>query len=145
METFLLYRWTLVVHLVAVISWMAGILYLIRLFVYHSQEHEEVVKERFKTMEKKLYLYITIPAMLVAFFAGVTLLLLNPALIKQHWMHLKLLLVFIMMGVTHSCGPMMRKLSKDSKRYSNKFLRYYNELPTILMIGIVIAVIIRPW
>src|SRR3954467_14050717 len=95
------YRIILSVHLIAVISWMAGILYLFRLFVYHAAETEEVVKARFIVMEKKLYRIITVPAMTVAFLMGVTMLSMNPVLLEQKWMWGKLFFALALIGVTH--------------------------------------------
>jgi putative membrane protein len=122
---------------------MAGILYLIRLFVYHAEEKEDVVKQRFCVMEQKLYSIITIPAMTGAFIFGCILILLNGAILKAPWFHAKLLFVVVLIGVTHSCGPIMRKLQSGKSKYTGKFLRIYNELPTVLMIIIVFLVILK--
>jgi protoporphyrinogen IX oxidase len=129
----------------AIISWMAGILYLFRLFVYHSQETEPVVRSRFKIMEFRLYRYITAPAMVVAFVMGVTLLFLNPSLLSQGWMHGKLFLVGILIVITHYAGMLVKQFGKDEITRTHKFYRIMNEIPTLLMIGIVILVIMRPF
>src|SRR3954463_270883 len=95
------YRLVLALHIISIISWMAGLLYLFRLFVYHAAEKEEVVKERFRMMEWRLYRIITMPAMVAAFVFGVTMLYLNPTLLRQPWMIAKLILVSLLIAVTH--------------------------------------------
>ena len=140
-----LYKLVLSFHIIAVICWMAGLLYLIRLFVYHRMETENVVKARFKVMESKLYKYITTPAMIIAFILGASLLMMNMELLKQPWMHAKLLLVFLMIGVTHMCGATLRKFANDETPKTERFYRIFNEVPTLLMIAIVLLVIMRPF
>jgi len=124
---------------------MAGVLYLFRLFVYHAMETEEIVKSRFRVMEKKLYRIITMPAMSVAFIAGVTMLYFNPFNLHEGWMHAKLTFVFLLIGVTHYAGGLIRKFAEGEPTPSEKSLRLLNELPTVLMILIVFMVIVRPF
>ncbi len=142
---FPIYRTILAVHIIAVISWMAGILYLFRLFVYHAAETEDVVKERFKVMEKKLYSIILLPAMGVAFVMGVSMLFLNPILIMEEWMWAKLFFVFCLMTVSFMAGRIRKELERGICRYSEKTFRILNEVPTLLMIFIVFLVILRPF
>ena len=85
-----LYRWLLSFHIIAVIAWMAGILYLWRLFIYHVEAKDQVVKDTLLIMERKLYRIITMPALLVSFILGVSMILYNPNLLRYHWMHGKL-------------------------------------------------------
>jgi protoporphyrinogen IX oxidase len=140
-----LYRFVLAFHIIAVISWMAGILYLIRLFVYHRSESEAVVKARFEVMEYRLYKYITNPAMIVALVLGIYMLVDNPALMKEPWMHAKLGLVVLLIGVTHYASRIRKQLAAGKLPHTVKFFRIYNELPTLLMICIVMLVILRPF
>jgi putative membrane protein len=133
------------VHILAVISWMAGILYLFRLFVYHAGETEAVVKSRFKIMEYRLYKYITAPAMVVAFGMGVWMLFLNPSLLQQAWMHAKLFFVVLLIGVTHYAGRLVKTFAADQNRRPERFFRIMNEMPTLLMIFIVFLVILKPF
>jgi len=140
-----LYRWLLALHIIAVISWMAGILYLWRLFIYHVEAKEQVVKDTLSVMEMKLYRYITMPALTVAFILGVSMIVYNPNLLKYHWMHGKLFLAFLLIGVTHMAGAVRKKLLKGECRYTSKTLRILNEVPTLLMIGIVLLVILQPF
>lgn len=139
------YRSILSLHIVAVISWMAGILYLYRLIVYHTAETETVVMERFRVMEEKLYRIITLPAMTVALIAGILMLTMNADLLKMPWMHAKLLFVALLIGTTHYAGKWIRVLKTGKPDKSEKFFRVFNEVPTILMIIIVVLVIIRPF
>lgn len=142
---FTLYRTLLALHLIAVISWMAGILYLIRLFIYHTEEKEAVVISRFQVMEERLYRIITVPAMAVAFILGSTIISMNPGLLRQPWMHGKLFFVICMGGITGYAGGLMKRLARGERPLSSKQLRFLNEVPTLLMIGIVFLVILKPW
>ncbi len=140
-----LYRWFLAFHLISVIAWMAGVLYLWRLFVYHVEAKEQVVKDTLAMMEFKLSRYITMPALIVAFILGVAMIAYNPNLLHYHWMHGKLFLAFLMVGITHMAEAVRKKLLKGECRYSSKTLRILNEVPTILMVGIVLLVILQPF
>ena len=140
-----LYRYLLAFHVVAIISWMAGILYLFRLFVYHAAETEAVVKSRFVVMERRLLRYITLPAALVALALGISMLALNPYLLHEHWMHAKLALVAGLLALTHLAGLWRKQLEAGTCRRSERFFRILNEVPTLLMIAIVILVIVRPF
>jgi len=124
---------------------MAGILYLYRLFVYHIEETESVVKERFKVMEAKLMHIILLPAMLVSLLLGIVMIAMNPTIMKGPWMHTKLLLVVGLMFMSHYAGKLRRELGDGTCRKTSKQLRILNEVPTVLMIGIVFMVIMRPF
>ena len=124
---------------------MAGILYLMRLFVYHAAETESIVKERFKLMEQRLYRIITIPAMVVALVLGIAMLVINPSLPYLPWMQLKLVLVLLLMAVTIYAKKLKQDLATGTCSHSDKFFRVLNEVPTLLMIGIVFLVILRPF
>jgi putative membrane protein len=140
-----LYRFVLSLHIVFIICWMAGILYLYRLFVYHAEETETVVKERFKIMEKRLLRYITMPAMLASLVFGVVMLGMNPSLLHQPWMHAKLFFVVLLMGMTHYSGIQRKQLESGTSSKSGRFYRILNEIPTLLMLLIVLLVIMRPF
>ncbi|MCB0416980.1 MAG: protoporphyrinogen oxidase HemJ [Bdellovibrionales bacterium] len=140
-----MYQIVLSVHVIAVISWMAGILYLLRLLVYHRIETEKVVKDRFEVMEYRLYRYITNPAMIVALVFGVWMLVLNSFLLSQPWMHIKLTAVVLLIGVTHYAKAMMKKFKRGEMPKTEKYFRILNEIPTLLMIIIVVMVIVRPF
>ena len=132
-------------HVVSIISWMAGILYLIRLFVYHSAEKESVVMERFKIMESKLYRLITFPAMIASLVFGVSMIVMSPTLLKMPWLHAKLFMVALLMGSTFYCGKILKLFAADQKPHHERFYRIFNEVPTLLMLVIVFLVILKPF
>ncbi len=142
-----LYPWTKSLHIISVISWMAGMFYLPRLYVYHCDaEKGSVQSETFKVMEYKLLRYIINPAMIATFIFG-TLLLLTPGIVNwaQGWLHAKLTLV-LLMGAFHGFLSRWRKdFAADRNTRSPRFYRQMNEIPTVLMILIVILVVVRPF
>ena len=139
------YVWLKAVHVIAVISWMAGLLYLLRLYVYHSQETSPEVMERLQVMERRLLRAITTPAAVLALAVGVTMLLLNPTLLSQPYMIAKLVLVAGMLTMHGFAMHWRKQLIKNPRFKSHKFFRVMNEVPTLLMIGIVIFIIVRPF
>lgn len=141
------YRPILALHVIAVISWMAGILYLYRLLVYaaeNGKDHEKV-KSLLQLMSRRLLKAITIPAMIVAWIAGITMLSLNPSLIFGTWMKVKLASVVLLSGSTMHAAKQVRLFNEDKEILSGKAFRFLNEVPTLLMIIIVVMVIVRPW
>jgi putative membrane protein len=140
-----MFLWVMAIHVMAVISWMAGMLYLYRLYVYHAEETETVVMERFQVMERKLLNVITTPAMIVSLLTGITMLALNPAIARQPWMHIKFTALLGMFAV-HGIAVKYRRVLVDQPHIKpGKFFRIMNEVPTLLMIIIVIAVIVKPF
>jgi putative membrane protein len=140
-----MFLWVMALHVMAVISWMAGMLYLYRLYVYHAEETEQVVMERFQVMERKLLNLITTPAMIVALLTGITMLALNPEILRQPWMHIKFTALLGMFAV-HGIAVKYRRVLVDQPHIKpGKFFRIMNEVPTLLMIIIVIAVIVKPF
>jgi putative membrane protein len=139
-----MYLWIKALHVIAVISWMAGLLYLPRLFVYHSQVGPGAQSETFKTMERKLLYYIMAPAMIAAWVAGLSLIALGDWRAAP-WLHAKLALVAILTGLHFYCGALQRAFARDANRHSARFFRFFNEAPTLLMIGIVILVVVKPF
>jgi protoporphyrinogen IX oxidase len=139
------YLWLKAVHLIGVISWMAGLLYLLRLFVYHAQETSPEVMERLQVMERRLLRAITTPAMVVAVGCGAAMLVENPALLRQPYMHVKLALVAGMLLMHGLASRWRKRLAVEPRFKSHKFFRVMNEIPTLLMIGIVIFIIVRPF
>ena len=101
-----MYLWIKAFHIMAIITWFAGLFYLPRLFVYHAQSEDSISRERFKVMERKLYRGIMNPSMLVALALGIWLLYLQPVWLSQGWMHAKLTLVVLLVGYHHMCGAM---------------------------------------
>jgi putative membrane protein len=139
-----LHLWIKALHVIAVISWMAGLLYLPRLFVYHSGVGPGPQSELFKTMERRLLRFIMIPAMLTAWATGLFMAF-DEGYFHEHWFHGKLLAVILLTGVHAYDGFLQKAFAEDRNTHSPKFFRFYNELPTLLMIAIVILVIVRPF
>ena len=143
MNTYLLFK---SLHLIAVISWMAGLLYLPRIFVYHSQNNTQpIISEVFKVMEKKLFYFIMTPAMILSWLFG--LLLIHEVgfqQLGQTWMILKIVLVSFLTLYHFYLGRILGQFRLDSNKHTHKFFRLINEIPTILLILIIFVVIFKP-
>jgi len=132
-------------HLVAVISWMAGLLYLPRIFVYHSEANHESQKNVFKTMERKLYNYIMMPAMLLSWLFGVLLIhSLGFTVFLELWMQIKTISVVILTYYHFLLGKYLSDFAIDDNKKSSKFYRIINEVPTIILIVVVFVVVFKP-
>ena len=132
-------------HLISVIAWMAGLLYLPRLYVYHAENSEEpILNVTFKTMERRLMLYIMNPAMIVSFVFGIWMIALVPELLEHGWMQAKVFLLVAMTGYHGALARWRRFFAKDENNLTPKFYRLINEVPTALMILIVILAIVKP-
>ena len=142
MNSYLLFK---SLHLIAVISWMAGLLYLPRIFVYHSENNNEVVTTVFKTMERKLYNYIMTPAMILSWVFGLILIYeIGFQQLASLWLQLKLILVLLLTVYHFYLGSLLNKFKLDQNRKTSKFYRYINEVPTLLLILIIFIVIFKP-
>ena len=140
-----MYEWIKALHVIAVISWIAGMLYLPRLFVYHCEaEIGSKQSETFKVMERRLLRAIINPAMIVTWLAGLYLAWAGHFL-SADWFHGKLLLVLLLSGVYGFFSRCVKDFAADRNPRSQKFYRIINEVPTILMIGIVILVVVKPF
>jgi protoporphyrinogen IX oxidase len=140
-----MYEWIKALHVIAVISWMAGMLYLPRLFVYHCEaEIGSKQSETFKVMERRLLKAIINPAMVVTWLAGLWLVW-QGHWHMAHWFQAKFVLVLIMSGVHGFLSARVRDFAHDKNTRSQKFYRFINEVPTVLMIAIVILVIVKPF
>ena len=132
-------------HLISVIAWMAGLLYLPRLYVYHAENLEEpILNTTFKTMERRLMLYIMNPAMIASFVFGIWMIALVPELLEDGWMQAKVFLLVAMTGYHGALARWRRFFAKDENNLTPKFYRLINEVPTALMILIVILAIVKP-
>tara|TARA_B100001996_G_scaffold359133_1_gene324166 strand:+ start:582 stop:1016 length:435 start_codon:yes stop_codon:yes gene_type:complete len=133
-------------HLISVISWMVGLLYLPRIFVYHVENFEKKqTTEIFEIMERRLYNYIMRPAMLLSWIFGVILIHLNGLdVLTNLWMQIKLTLVIILTVYNEYLGRCLIHLKNSTNTKTSKFYRYLNEVPTVLLILIVFVVIIKP-
>ena len=135
--------WIKVIHIISVISWMVGLLYLPRLFVYHSENiTNKDITSTFKIMEYRLYRFIMNPAMMVVWLSGLVLLYDNGI---ETWLSIKFLLVLLMTSFHIFLKRCINNFELESNQYSSKFFRIINEIPTILLIFIVILVVLKPW
>ena len=143
MNTYLLFK---SLHLISVISWMAGLLYLPRIFVYHAQNNSEpIISEVFKVMEKKLFFYIMTPAMILSWLFGLLLIHeIGFEQLGQTWMVLKLVFVILLTIYHFYLGSILNQFKLNLNQHSHKFFRYINEIPTILLILIIFVVIFKP-
>ena len=142
MNTYLLFK---SLHLIAVISWLAGLLYLPRIFVYHSEATHRSQTDVFKVMERKLYNYIMMPAMILSWLFG-ALLLHNSGfgVFSELWMQIKIILVIILTCYHFTLGKYLNDFALDNNQKTSKFFRIYNEIPTIILIVVIFAVIFKP-
>jgi putative membrane protein len=134
-------------HIIAVIAWIAGLLYLPRLFVYHAMSKTgSEQSETFKVMERRLLRYITTPAMLAAWIFGL-ILAFSPLIdwSKDGWFHAKLVLVVVLSGFSGLLAKWTKDFAADRNTHTPRFYRIVNEVPTVLMILIVILVVVRPF
>lgn len=138
--------WIKAFHIIAVVTWFAALFYLPRLFVYHSMSEDGTSRERFKIMERKLYRGIATPSMIVVILLGAWMSHLNWAWYSQTgWYWCKLMLVAILIGYHHVCAIYIRQLKEDRCRKSHVFFRWFNEFPVLLLVGIIILVVVKPF
>ena len=132
-------------HLIAVISWMAGLLYLPRIFVYHSEAFHVSQKDTFKIMERKLYDYIMMPAMFLSWLFGLLLIHnLGFSVFAELWMQIKIFAVLILTYYHFLLGKYLSDFARDDNLKSSKFFRIINEIPTIILIVTVFVVVFKP-
>ena len=146
MNTYLLFK---SIHLIAVISWMAGLLYLPRIFVYHSESVEnkksEDLMSTFKIMERRLFIYIMNPAMIASWIFGVLLIhTIGTDNLSSLWLQLKLLFVIILTMYHFFLFQCLRKFDENNNSYSPRFYRIINEIPTVIIIVIVFIIVFKP-
>ena len=138
--------WIKAFHIIAVICWFAAIFYLPRLFVYHAASSDKISQERFKIMERKLYRGIMTPSAVVTVLLGGWLLFINWEFFKtQGWMHAKLFLVTLLIIYHFICYRFLINFRDDKNIRSETFFRWFNEVPVILLVGIIIMVTVRPF
>jgi len=138
--------WIKAIHLMAMVTWFAGIFYLPRLFVYHAMAEDQPSIERFRVMERKLYRGITTPSMVATLVFGFWLIGTNAEYYLQRgWLHAKLVLVAILVGYHFVCGHFVRLFRDDRNTHGHVFYRWFNELPVLLLVGIIILAVVRPF
>jgi putative membrane protein len=142
MNSYLLFK---SLHLIAVISWMAGLLYLPRIFVYHCENNNEIISSVFKTMERKLFYYIMTPAMSLSWLFGFILIHeIGFEQLANLWLQLKLILVILLTIYHFYLGLLLNQFKFNQNKKTSKFYRYINEIPTLLLILIVFIVVFKP-
>ena len=140
------YLWIKALHIISVIFWMAGMAYLPRLFVYHADAAPGSDKsETFKVMERRLLSGIINPAMFATFFFGILMLAINPALLSDHWMQAKLVLIFLMAGLHGSFSAWRKAFERDENKKDARFYRIINEAPPVLVVFIVLLAVAKPF
>lgn len=138
--------WLKAFHLISMVAWFSGLFYLPRLFVYHASASDTLSIERFKIMERRLYRGITTPAMLATVVFGGWMLSLNlPFYMKAGWMHAKLLLIVLLIGYHHVCGAMVKRFAKDANQRTERFYRWFNEIPTFFLVAIILLAVLKPF
>lgn len=139
------YLWLKAFHLVAVVCWFAALFYLPRLFVYHSMAEDQISKERFELMERKLYKGIANPAMMASILLGMLIVMAVPAIASGGWFGAKILLVIALVIYHIMCKAHMMKLADGENTKSHVYFRWFNEVPVVLLIAIAILVIVKPF
>ena len=138
--------WVKAFHIVFVVCWFAGIFYLPRLFVYHASTNDDAGKERFKVMERKLYRGIMTPCAVLAIGFGAWLWIASWDVLRgAGWLHAKLVLVALLVAFHLYCGRMVSAFARDENPHSERFYRYFNELPLVVLFGAVILAVVRPF
>jgi protoporphyrinogen IX oxidase len=136
--------WIKAWHVIFMVTWFAGLFYLPRLFVYHASTTDAAGIERFRVMEARLFAIMTIGAILTAVF-GAWLLARNPALLETGWLRAKLALVLLLAGYHAWCGRLVRVLAAGKGNHGARWYRWFNEIPSLLLIGIVLLAVARPF
>ena len=134
--------WIKAFHVISMVAWFAGLFYLPRLFVYHSQAEDKVSQERFLVMERKLYFYIMTPGAVLTLGFGFWLL---GSVASGMWLNVKLGLVILLILFHLYCGKLLIDIKNDPKSHSQKFYRWLNEIPTVILIAVVILAVVKPF
>lgn len=136
--------WLKAFHIVSVVTWFAGLFYLPRLFVYHAAAQDEIGRERFKVMERRLFVLMTIGAILTALF-GLSMLMKAPGLIEMRWLQTKFAFVALLLAYHIWCFRLVIAFRRDANRYSERWYRAFNEVPSLLLIAIVVLAVVKPF
>jgi putative membrane protein len=136
--------WLKAFHVIAVVTWFAGLFYLPRLYVYHADAEDSISIERFKIMERRLFGIMTIGALASVAF-GLAMLLTAPAYLASGWLRIKLLLVLMVIAYHLSCHKLMRDFAANRNTHSSRWYRGFNEVPSLLLVAIVILAVVKPF
>ena len=140
------YLWVKAFHVVFMVTWFAGLFYLPRLFVYHASAEDDVGRERFKIMERKLYYAIMTPGGVLTVVFGLWLMALRGAdwIAATHWLHVKLVVALALVAYHAYLGRLVKRFAKDENRRSHVYYRWLNELPVIALVAMVVLAIVKP-
>ncbi|RYE07874.1 MAG: protoporphyrinogen oxidase HemJ [Sphingobacteriaceae bacterium] len=144
-----MYLYLKAIHIIFVVSWMAGLFYVVRLFIYHTEAQDrpeiekKVLSDQFQIIEKKLFNIITTPAMILTLLAGISMVYINPFLLKQSWLHVKLSFVLGLIAYHFICQHLMQQMRKGVYKFSSTQLRIWNEVATILLFAIVFLAVLK--
>ena len=136
--------WFKALHIAFMVTWFAGLLYLPRLFIYHAEASDPPSRERFTLMEKRLFAIMTIGAVMTAIF-GVLLLIINPALLSRSWFQVKLIFLGAMMIYHWRCWSWIETLASATETQQTRALRWYNEIPVVFLLAIVLLAVLKPF
>ena len=139
--------WVKAFHIISVVTWFAALFYLPRLFVYHAMSEDEVSNARFKIMERKLYRGIMTPSAIIALVLGIWLMSFYPleALLSMGWLHAKLALVIALFFYHGKCGRIIQAFAINDNQRSHVYYRWFNELPVLILIAVVILAVVKPF
>lgn len=139
--------WLKALHLIFMVTWFAGLFYLPRLFVYHAMSEDEISKERFKIMERKLFFGIMTPGMVITFIFGSWMLALGDWTIYGHsgWLHLKLALLLGLISYHYYCGVCLFNFKHERNSHSHIYYRWMNEIPVLFLVAIIILAVVKPF
>lgn len=139
--------WLKAFHIITVVTWFAALFYLPRLFVYHAMCDDESGNERFKVMERKLYRGIMTPSAILVLILGIWLMSFYPleAILQMHWLHAKLILVTLLFAYHGMCGRILRDFANNKNQRSHVYYRWFNELPVIILVAVIILAVVKPF
>jgi len=138
--------WIKAFHIIAMVCWFAGLFYMPRLFVYHAMSVDEISRERFKVMERKLYRGIMMPSMIATLALGGWLTALNwQAYSQQYWLQIKIALVAVLVVYHFLCGGYRKKFLRNHVAPGHVFFRWFNEFPVLILVAVVILAVVRPF
>ena len=144
-----MYNYVLSIHIIFVVCWMAGLFYIVRLFIYHTEAQEKpepdrtILSKQFEIMERKLWYIITVPSMFLVLAAGITMLFILPAWLQQPWLHIKLAFVGGLIVYHYICQNMIKQMAKGIFKWTSTQLRIWNEVATLFLFAIVFLAVLK--
>jgi len=143
------YQYILAIHIIFVVCWMAGLFYIVRLFIYHTEAQDKpeverkVLSDQFEIMERRLWNVITIPSMFIVIAAGITMLVLDPGWLQDRWLHVKLFFVGCLVIYHYICQNKIKQMRRGIFKWTSTQLRLWNELATLLLFVIVMCAVVK--